>query len=259
MVSARFRADETSANLTWMGLTADTRRQRPAAAVRLAARSGVRVAAGHIIRDRSVLGVSRTVAISQHVPPSRFPGSTTVIPPVNAADLPNRQGPCLRNSSGCTPRGSDKRLYPVVSLGQKNWTFAPIWAVMTPARTCLYRPARDGASSRLRVKKTDRRCGCASAPRARTTTIPHRGAPDRDDVTRVAGHGGRPRSAPSRLRAGLAGHYLPAVGRYSTVTGRWSEAARVCSVSCTRCARIAGTSGPVTRTASMRRRIPRWP
>src|SRR6185437_8717074 len=131
MVSARFRADETSAKLTWMGLTADTRRQRPAAAVRLAARSGVRVAAGHIIRDRSVLGVSRTVAISQHVPPSRFPGSTTVIPPVNAADLPNRQGPCLRNSSGCTPRGSDKRLYPLVTLGQKNWTFAPIWAVMT--------------------------------------------------------------------------------------------------------------------------------
>ena len=56
MVSARFRADETSAKLTWMGLTADTRRQRPAAAVRLAARSGVRVAAGHIIQDRSVLG-----------------------------------------------------------------------------------------------------------------------------------------------------------------------------------------------------------
>ena len=51
-------------------------------------------------------------------------------------------------------------------------------------------------------------------------------------------------------------HSCAAVGRYSTVTGRWSEAARVCSVSCTRCARRAGTSGPVTRTASMRRRTP---
>ena len=57
MVSARFRADETSAKLNWMGLTAGMRRQKPAAAaVRLAARSGVRVAAGHIIQDRSVLG-----------------------------------------------------------------------------------------------------------------------------------------------------------------------------------------------------------
>lgn len=56
MVSARFRADETSAKLTWMGLTAGMRRQKPTAAVWLAARSGVRVAAEHIIQDRSVLG-----------------------------------------------------------------------------------------------------------------------------------------------------------------------------------------------------------
>ena len=56
MVSARFRADETSAKLTWMGLTAGVRHQKPAAAARLAARSGGRVAAGHIIQDRSVLG-----------------------------------------------------------------------------------------------------------------------------------------------------------------------------------------------------------
>ena len=34
--------------------------------------------------------------------------------------LPNRQGPCLRNSSGCTPRASDKRLCPVVTLGREN-------------------------------------------------------------------------------------------------------------------------------------------
>jgi hypothetical protein len=56
MVSARFRADETSAKLTWLGLTAGTRPHKPAAAVRPTARSGVRVAAGHIIQDRSVLG-----------------------------------------------------------------------------------------------------------------------------------------------------------------------------------------------------------
>jgi len=146
MVSARFRADETSANLTWMGLTADTRRQRPAAAVRLAARSGVRVAAGHIIRDRSVLGVSRTVAISQHVPPSRFPGSTTVIPPVNAADLPNRQGPCLRNSSPSTPLRRQKCLFP----DRGNETSSSIKAVtthksdgcQTSSQPGLYHPAR---------------------------------------------------------------------------------------------------------------------
>jgi len=57
MVSARFRTDETSAKLTRMGLTAGVRHQKPAAAAaRLAVRSGVRVAAGHIIQDRSVLG-----------------------------------------------------------------------------------------------------------------------------------------------------------------------------------------------------------
>ena len=56
MVSARFRADETSAKLTWMGLTVGMRRQKSVAAVWLAARSGVRVAAGHIIQDRSVPG-----------------------------------------------------------------------------------------------------------------------------------------------------------------------------------------------------------
>ena len=56
MVSARFRADETSAKLTWVGLTAGIRRQKPAAATWLARDSGVRVAAGHIIQDRRVLG-----------------------------------------------------------------------------------------------------------------------------------------------------------------------------------------------------------
>jgi len=56
MVSARFRAGETSAKLTWAGLTAGMRRQKPVAAMWLAAGSGVRVAAGHIFQGRSVLG-----------------------------------------------------------------------------------------------------------------------------------------------------------------------------------------------------------
>ncbi len=56
MVSARFRAGEASAKLAWTALTAGMRRQKPAVATWLAAGSGVRVAAGHIIQGRSVLG-----------------------------------------------------------------------------------------------------------------------------------------------------------------------------------------------------------
>ena len=177
MVSARFRADETSAKLTWMGLTADVRRQKTCRRRTTGSsfRGPRRRGAHHPGSERP--WVSRTVAISQHVPPSRFPGSTTVIPSVNAADLPNRQGPCLRNSSGCTPRASDKRLSPVVTPGPRKLDIHPYIGSNDAARTCLYRPARSGASSRLCVNKTDRRCGCASAPHARTTTMPHRGAP----------------------------------------------------------------------------------
>src|SRR5882757_10556651 len=110
MVSARFRADETSAKLTWMGLTAGIRRQKPTGATWLAGgfRGPRRRRAHHPGSERP--WVSRTVAISQHVPPSRYPGSTTVIPSATVADLPNRQGPCLQNSSGGTPGPPDKRL-----------------------------------------------------------------------------------------------------------------------------------------------------
>jgi hypothetical protein len=51
-----FGRGETSAKLIWTGRTASTRHQKPTAATWLAAGSGVRVAAGHIIQDRSVLG-----------------------------------------------------------------------------------------------------------------------------------------------------------------------------------------------------------
>jgi hypothetical protein len=47
--------------------------------------------------------------------------------------------------------------------------------------------------------------------------------------------------------------------RYSTVTGRWSEASRAAGVSSTSCARSAAASSPVTRIASMRRHIPCLP
>jgi len=56
MVSARFRAGEMSAKLTWVGPAAGVRHQKPAAVTWLAAGSGIRVAAGHIIQGRSVLG-----------------------------------------------------------------------------------------------------------------------------------------------------------------------------------------------------------
>ncbi len=42
-------------------------------------------------------------SVSEHVPPSLYPASSIVIPPPAAADLVNRQGPCLRNSSGAQP------------------------------------------------------------------------------------------------------------------------------------------------------------
>ena len=48
-------------------------------------------------------------------PSFALPGSTPVIPPATAADLLNRQGPCLRNSSGCTPPAMHKRLLAVAA------------------------------------------------------------------------------------------------------------------------------------------------
>jgi hypothetical protein len=194
--------------------------------------------------------VSRTVAISQHVPPSRYPGSITVIPSATAADLPNRQGPCLRNSSGGTPRPPDKRLFPVATSARKNWTLIPIRAATTPDQRALTTPVRGSTSSRPRGKGSDRWHQCFAAQWLR------RSVPTPWNPGSMAFE--RPESGVSwRVPVDRARPYSRAAeGRYSTVTGRWSEAARVCSVSCTRCARRAGTSGPVTRTASMRRRTP---
>src|SRR5215469_2997228 len=55
MISARFRAGETSARLTWTGRTTGSRRREPVAAT---GPEGpvIRVAAGQVIQGRSVLG-----------------------------------------------------------------------------------------------------------------------------------------------------------------------------------------------------------
>jgi hypothetical protein len=45
----------------------------------------------------------RSIAVSEHVPPSPYPASQAVISLRAVADLPNRQGPCLPNSSGTRP------------------------------------------------------------------------------------------------------------------------------------------------------------
>src|SRR5690349_23812094 len=148
MVSARFRADETSAKLTWMGLTADVRRQKTCRRRTTGSsfRGPRRRGAHHPGSERP--WVSRTVAISQHVPPSRYPGSTTVIPSATVADLPNRQGPCLQNSSGGTPGPPDKRLSPVATLARKNWTFITIRAVTTRPSARHYHLGGDSTGSR---------------------------------------------------------------------------------------------------------------
>src|SRR5579862_6546990 len=57
----------------------------------------------------------RSIAIYEHVPPSPYPASSPVISPPTMADLPNRQGPCLRNSSGHPAlAGHDYALRPFV-------------------------------------------------------------------------------------------------------------------------------------------------
>src|SRR5215468_8999897 len=55
MLSARFRAGETSARLTWTGRTRGPRRRGPVAATGPGG-SVIRVAAGQVIQGRSVLG-----------------------------------------------------------------------------------------------------------------------------------------------------------------------------------------------------------
>jgi hypothetical protein len=75
----------------------------------------------------------RSIAICEHVPPSPYPASLPVIPPPTVADLPNRQGPCLRNSSGHPPPGSHNaysswsadqglvKAFVTPQRGRRNW------------------------------------------------------------------------------------------------------------------------------------------
>jgi len=74
------------------------------------------------------------------------PGSASVIPPATEADLPNRQGPCLRNSSPSTPLRRQKCLF----SDRGNETSSSIKAVTThksddcqaSSQPGLYHPAR---------------------------------------------------------------------------------------------------------------------
>src|SRR6202030_1368897 len=58
---------------------------------------------------------SRSTAIFQHMPPSRYPAPSPVIQASTMADLPNRQGPCLRNSSAHTGPAACKRPFPAAA------------------------------------------------------------------------------------------------------------------------------------------------
>lgn len=74
-------------------------------------------------------------------PSFALPGSTPVIPSSTAADLPNRQGPCLRNPSACTPPPSVKRLFPAVTVFPGNRTLTYMRAVTTRgASVCVTTP-----------------------------------------------------------------------------------------------------------------------
>ena len=122
MIYGRFRAGETSAELTWIGGAPGPLRRGPATAMgpsdqrRYGTITSARERrprprrAGHPGPEHP--WASRSLAVSQHFPPSRHPGSASVIPPATEADLPNRQGPCLRNSSPGTPLRRHKCLFP---------------------------------------------------------------------------------------------------------------------------------------------------
>ena len=64
---------------------------------------------------------SRSTAISEHMPPSRYPAPRPVIQALTVADLRNRQGPCSRNSYARTgPAVAVRPLRPAISPFQ-NW------------------------------------------------------------------------------------------------------------------------------------------
>src|SRR5580704_13252935 len=75
--------------------------------------------------------MSRSTAMSLHLPPSRYPAPSPVIQASTEADLQNRQGRCLRNS--CVPivPVADKRPFPPAIMLTRNWTLRAGRAVTT--------------------------------------------------------------------------------------------------------------------------------
>ncbi len=137
MIYGRFRAGETSAELAWIGGASGSAatgtgdrhgpsdRRRHGTVTSACERRPRSRRAGHQEPERP--WASRSLAVSQHFPPSRHPGSASVIPPATAADLPNRQGLCLRNSSAGAPLRRHKCLFG----DGENKTFGAIAAVTT--------------------------------------------------------------------------------------------------------------------------------
>lgn len=129
MVSARFRAGKTSARLTWMGRA--TGPAGPAGpAIRVAARpmeppgSGGHDLTGQVIQGWSILGSAGVLRYPSTSLLRATPAPHPVIQPSTTADLPNGQGPCLRNSSARTAPASRSWLFSPVTLFPEIPTFA---------------------------------------------------------------------------------------------------------------------------------------
>ena len=75
--------------------------------------------------------MSRSAAMSLHLPPSRYPAPTPVIQASTEADLQNRQGHCLRNSSVRIVPVGDNRLFPRAIMPTRKWILRSKWAVTT--------------------------------------------------------------------------------------------------------------------------------
>jgi hypothetical protein len=69
--------------------------------------------------------------MSLHLPPSRYPAPSPVIQASTEADLQNRQGPCLRNSSFRILPVADKRPFPPAIMPSRNWILRVKRAVTT--------------------------------------------------------------------------------------------------------------------------------
>lgn len=130
MVSARFRAGKTSARLTWMG-----RATGPAGPAGLAIRvaaipmeppgSGGHDLTGQVIQGWSILGSAGVLRYPSTSLLRATPAPHPVIQPSTAADLPNGQGPCLRNSSPA-PARLPVRDYFLLSHCSRKFRHSPI-------------------------------------------------------------------------------------------------------------------------------------